>query len=219
MKIVDGLYGFFWDSPEANNCNTYLINGPAKVLIDPGHLLLFDHVSARLRQAGLKLDDMDLVVVTHAHPDHFEAVRAFKDTRTLFALHEADWLLVKEMGPYLGSVVDLEAWTPSFFLRDGMLDVKGLKLRVIHTPGHSPGSISLFWEEQKALFTGDVIFKDGLGRTDLPGGDGAALKESIRHLSNLDVEWLLPGHGNAVGGAAKVRANFGQVEKFWFRYL
>lgn len=219
MKIVDGLHGFMWDSLEENNCNTYFIDGPARVLIDPGHLHLFVHVESRLRQLGLTVGDIDLVIATHAHPDHLEAVRAFNGTRALFAMHEEDWLLMKERGSYLGAALDLDAYTPAFFLREGVLDIKGLKFRIIHTPGHSPGSISLFWEKEKALFSGDVIFRDGLGRTDLPGGDSETLKQSIRNLSNLDVEWLLPGHGNAVAGAAKVRANFDRVEEFWFRYL
>lgn len=219
MKIVDGLYGFMWESMEANNCNTYLIDGPPRVLIDPGHLHLFGHVESQLRQLGLKLEDIDLVVATHAHPDHVEAVRAFKGTGALFAVHEDDWQLMKEMGAYLGASFDMDAYAPSFFLGEGDLEVKGLRFRVFHTPGHSPGSISLLWEKERALFTGDVIFRDGLGRTDLPGGDGEVLKKSIRNLADLDVEWLLPGHGGAVAGAARVRANFGRVEEFWFRYI
>jgi len=90
---------------------------------------------------------------------------------------------------------------------------------VLHTPGHSPGSVSLYWPEQKLLFTGDLIFKDGLGRTDLPGGDGNLLKESIKRLAGLDVEWVLPGHGDIISGAAEVKTNFDQLEQVWFNYI
>ena len=67
--------------------------------------------------------------------------------------------------------------------------------------------------------TGDVIFNNGLGRTDLPGGNGAQLKESIRKLSAIDAQWLLSGHGEPVIGADAVSANFEQVERMWFPYI
>jgi hydroxyacylglutathione hydrolase len=219
MKILENLHGFLWSSMSANNCNTYLIDGPARVLIDPGHLHLFGHVESGLGQLGLGIEDIDLVIATHCHPDHVEAVKLFQKQRALFAVHEKDWRLIKEMGHYLGASLEFEAYEPAFFLEGGNLVVKGLELQVIHTPGHSPGSISLYWPEQKALFTGDVIFREGLGRTDLPGGDGGTLKESINKLAELEVERLLPGHGEIILEAAQVRDNFQRVERFWFAYI
>lgn len=220
MKIFDGLHGFMWNSMSANNCNTYLIDGPTRVLVDPGHLGLFSHVEMGLRQIGAGISDIDLVICTHAHPDHFEAVQLFKkDTQALFAIHETDWHLVKEMARYSGGAFDVESCAPDFFLQEGNLDVKGLELHVIHTPGHSPGSVSVYWPGKRALFTGDVLFKDGLGRTDLPGGSGETLKASIKRLAGLDSEWMLPGHGDFISGAKGVRSNFERVEQFWFRYI
>lgn len=202
-----------------NNCNTYLIEGPLRVLIDPGHLRLLEHVEIGMRQVGLGLQDIDLVIASHAHPDHVEAVKLFKDTGALFAIHELDWRLIKEMGPYLGADFDLEAYTPDFFLQPGELEIKGRSLQVIHTPGHSPGSICLYWPEHQALLTGDLIFKEGVGRTDLPGGDGRSLKESIKKLVDLEIEWVLPGHGDIVAGREQVRRNFEVLEQTWFGYL
>lgn len=219
MKICEGLFGFLWTSMSANNCNTYLIDGPARVLIDPGHLHLFDHVSLSLRRLGLKIADMDLVIATHAHPDHFEAVRLFRDHSVPFALSLDDWRMLEEVVRHMGPAFDLDAYTPDLFLREGSLEVKGIELRVIRAPGHSPGSVSLYWPERKALFSGDTLFRDGLGRTDLPGGSGESLKESIRSLEALDVEWLLPGHGEIVSGAERVKANFKRVEESWFGYI
>jgi len=219
MKIQENLHGFLWSSMSANNCNTYLIDGPARVLIDPGHIHLFGHVEAGLAQLRLKIEDIDLVIVTHCHPDHLEAVKLFQKQGALFAVHVKDWSLLKEMGRSLGASLDFDSFKPAFFLEEGNLAVKGLEFEVIHTPGHSPGSISLFWPEQKALFTGDVIFREGLGRTDLPGGDGGTLKESIQRLAELDVERLLPGHGELILDAEQVRENFQRVERFWFAYI
>ena len=69
------------------------------------------------------------------------------------------------------------------------------------------------------MFAGVLIFKEGLGRTDLPGGDGALLKESIKRLEELEIEWLLPGHGDIVRGTKEVKANFRHLEQYWFSYL
>ena len=64
-----------------------------------------------------------------------------------------------------------------------------------------------------------MVFENGIGRSDLPGGDGAALKKSIQTLSRLNAAYLLSGHGNVVAGADAVAANFRMVEENWFRYL
>ena len=121
------------------------------------------------------------------------------------------------MGAAMG--IDIDAIKPDFFLQEGDLSLDDLELQVILTPGHSPGSVCLYWSDQKVLFTGDVVFKEGLGRTDLPGGDGAKLKASIKRLAELDVEWLLSGHGDPVSGEKEVKANFDQIEQFWFNYI
>ena len=72
---------------------------------------------------------------------------------------------------------------------------------------------------RQPLFTGDLVLKDGFGRTDLPGGDSATLKQSIQRLTDLDVEWLLSGHGDIIAGAEAVRKNFEDIEQFYFRYI
>jgi glyoxylase-like metal-dependent hydrolase (beta-lactamase superfamily II) len=125
------------------------------------------------------------------------------------------------MAPVLGAAmdVDLERFTPDFFLDEGKLTVGDIVLDVYHTPGHSPGAVTLHWPAVGALFTGDLIFKDALGRTDLPGGNGAQLKDSIRRMATLDAAWLLSGHGDVVSGVDAVRDNFEQVERMWFGYI
>ncbi len=219
MKVTDGLHAFPWTSMSANNCNTYLIDAEAKILIDPGHFHLFDHVAIQLRRLGIEISEIDLVIATHAHPDHFEAARYFKNQPALFTISREDWRVIQQIGMHMGPAFDLDAFTPRFFLGPGDLNVKGVKLEVISSPGHSPGSVALYWPAQKALFSGDVLFRDGLGRTDLPGGNGAVLKKSIKNLELLDSEWLLPGHGEIVSGSAQVKANFKRVEGYWFQYI
>jgi glyoxylase-like metal-dependent hydrolase (beta-lactamase superfamily II) len=190
-------------------------------MIDPGHRALFDHVELELTELGLKTDDIDLVICTHAHPDHLEAVPLFKQKAALFTLHEIEWHWATTIGKQMSASfgIDLDTLSPDFFLKEGELSLDGLEMQVFHTPGHSPGSVCLYWPLQKALFTGDLVFKEGLGRTDLPGGDGAQIKESIMRMSRLDAELLLSGHGEIISGAQEVKSNFEQIEDFWFRYV
>ena len=221
MQICDNLHAFMWRSAGSNNCNTYFIDGPSRILIDPGHQHLVDHVEKHLGELNLGLGDMDLVVCTHAHPDHMEAVPSLRGPATRVALHQDEWRWVKSLEPYLGAAlgVRLESLQPDFLLAAGHLNVRGTELKIVHTPGHSPGSISIYWPRQRALFSGDLIFKAGLGRTDLPGGDPEQLKASITRLGTLDIEYLLPGHGDTIAGAQAVSANFDAVRQTWLDYI
>jgi len=100
------------------------------------------------------------------------------------------------------------------------LDLDGTEVHLIYVgPCHQTGDTLVHVPSEGVVFTGDVIFYQGIGRTDLPGGDGQALKESIRRLSKLEVEHLLPGHGEVVSGAPLVKRNFTEVERVWFQYV
>ena len=221
MLVFEALHAFIWQSMTQNNCNTYLIDGAARILIDPGHLHLFNHVRQGLSELHLDLNDLDLVLCTHAHPDHTEAVQLFRDTPVLTTLHEQDWQLITDMLKQYGAAlqVRIEDIQPGFFLQEGNLLIHGIEFEIFHTPGHSPGSISIYWPEKKALFTGDLIFKEAVGRTDLPGANKTQLKKSIQRLSTLEVEWLLTGHGDIVCGSQEVQQNFSEIERLWFTYL
>ena len=217
MQILRQLHAFLWESMTVNNCNTYLIDGDPPVLVDPGHLHLFEHVQRGLLDMGRSAAGIGMVVLTHGHPDHIEAAQVFHALEIPIAIHAAEWANLPAYQAM--SDVRLDAFTPAFFLEEGPLSRGGHAFEVIHTPGHTPGGISLYWPAQKALFTGDLMFQEGVGRTDLPDGDGGELKTSIRRLSALDVEWLLPGHGGIISGAAAVRGLFEEMESFWFDYI
>jgi glyoxylase-like metal-dependent hydrolase (beta-lactamase superfamily II) len=222
MKIDNNLYAFIWTSMTTNNCNTYLIDGSTRILIDPGHEDLFFHVQKGLSEIGLVPGDIGLVICTHAHSDHLEAISMFKERSTLFALHTDEWRWLQKFkdnrlpGVYAMGTGNIH---PDFLLKEGELFVNGTELSIIHTPGHSPGSICIYLPRERVLFSGDLVFKAGIGRTDLPGGDAEQLKESIRKVSDLDIKWLLPGHGNIISSTKEVKANFDQLNKMIAAYL
>ncbi|MDY6837840.1 MAG: MBL fold metallo-hydrolase [Thermodesulfobacteriota bacterium] len=218
MEVTKNLHAFIWRDIMSNNCNTYFINGSKKILIDPGHRQLFSHVKEGLSALQVSLDQMDLVIVTHGHPDHVEAVQLF-DNPTQVAMSQVDSQFMKEVkNPFL-RIAGLDDFEPDFFLQEGRLNVGDETFQVVSTPGHSPGSVCLFWPEQKALFSGDVVFSGGIGRTDFPGGNGKLLKESIQRIAELDVEYLLPGHGEIISGRKAVETNFQMIKDQWFGYL
>src|SRR6185436_8239410 len=141
------------------------------------------------------------VVASHAHLDHIMAVRAIVEASGApFLLHQEDLEIARYMPEavrqFLGQEV-LPAPEPSAFPNDGDdLEVAGITLRVIHTPGHTPGSLCLYAADAGLLFSGDTLFRESIGRTDLPGGDTQLILESIttRLFVLPDDTRVLPGH-------------------------
>lgn len=218
MRILEKLYAFCWpDDKGVNNCNTYFIEGPPHVLVDPGHLQFFSHVEQHLEAIGYGLADIDMVICTHVHPDHFESTTRFSGHKALLALHEQDWNLANSLRSMVeAQQLELNQYAPDLFLQGGPIDFGGHTWQVIHTPGHSPGSICLYWEKEKVLISGDVVFNPGIGRTDLPGGDSNQIRASFDLLRKLVVRHLLPGHGTLLSGEKEARLNFERIESLYF---
>ncbi len=188
---VKNVSGISYDS------NAYLIDAKRKTLVDAGM-----SAGRVLQSLG---GSLDLIILTHCHFDHVGAVpEIVKATGAAVAMHEEDAaILHRDMAASM-----FNARRPEFgvdvVLRDGeVIDLGDIKLRVIHTPGHTPGSICLYEPETKVLFTGDTVFEGGsFGRTDI-GGDSEAMLRSLEALTKLDVSALYPGHGGAVTKRAK----------------
>ena len=182
--------------PIQTNC--YVI-GCAETLkgavIDPG----WDAptILAEAEAAGLTIE---YVLNTHAHWDHVSVnAGVIAASGAQLAIHPSDLPLLRERGgaDIWGIPVDPSP-DPDIELTAGQIISIGLlELRVLSTPGHTPGHVSFFEAEAGAVFDGDVLFKQGIGRTDLPGGDPKALMHSIREvLMVLPAETVVySGHG------------------------
>jgi hydroxyacylglutathione hydrolase len=216
MKLTENLYAYVWKGND-NNCNTFMfadvLNSKKHIIIDPGHVVTpylhepaYEMLIKEIAKDGLKVEDIGLILLTHAHPDHVEAAKKLKEkSGAKIALHNDDALMFKRLG--LGSI--------DMLLEEGELVLdKSFKtgIEVYRTPGHSPGEVSFYWPSKKALAVGDVIFFRNTGRVDLPGGDASWLKNSIEKLSTLDVEYLLCGHPyehpGEIQGKEAVKQNF-----------
>ncbi len=209
MKLLDNIYVYPWTSYEANNCNTVFIDGELPAIIDPGHLSLLGHVSKGMANDGKDIRSVKLIVCTHGHPDHIEAADSF-DAGAMRAIGKEEFGYMSDGGRELFMMTGCEMPRKpfSFFLNEGTLNIGSTAFRVLLTPGHSPGSLCLYLEEKKLLISGDTLFYMGVGRTDLPGGSMRDLAQSIKRLSALDIEYLVPGHGDLVKGSETIRKNF-----------
>ncbi|MFY9750645.1 MAG: MBL fold metallo-hydrolase [Methanoregula sp.] len=154
-------------------------------------------------------DGIDTIVLTHCHFDHIAHVKEIAHMcKAKVAIHRDDAVGLIEDARSLSMHFGARSpgIVPDIKLNDG--DTIG-GLKVIHTPGHTPGSICLWSEADKVLISGDTVFTDGaFGRYDFPGGSRQALERSLDQLGQLDVEGLYPGHGEPVdcGGKRHIAA-------------
>jgi len=221
MKLAENLYVYEWTNYFENNCNSFFIGGTVGALVDPGLSAHLPDLLKRMSKDGIRKEDIKAVINTHSHPDHYEASALFDSSQVKIALSEIELDFMKGPGAHLYRLFGLNAPVVdvNLPLLEGELKLGDETFEVSIIPGHSPGSIGLYWPVKKALFPGDVIFQMNVGRSDFPGGDSKLLKESIRSLSKLDVEYLLPGHMGMVTGKANVKKNFDKVIEGIFPYL
>jgi glyoxylase-like metal-dependent hydrolase (beta-lactamase superfamily II) len=193
--------------PLETNC--YLVSCPrtlACAVVDPGAEP--DRIIAAVHRLGLK---PALILNTHGHFDHVGANRDIKDAFDIpLAIHALDNPMLELAGRLeMSFVLEAKDSPPAdFFLQDkAQIPVGESRLEVLHTPGHSPGSVCLLWEG--FLLSGDTLFNEGVGRTDLPGGSDRDLKSSLRSkILVLPPETrVLPGHGPRTTVGQEIASN------------
>lgn len=189
MRIRKFIVGYM-----GTNC--YFLTGKDEskcVIVDPGAnpQLLLD----KLKENGQTLS---YIILTHGHFDHLLALQELRDaTGAPLYIHEADNEMLLDPKKSLTTYVNIE--TPQkgaeYFFKDGdILDVGGEELRVMHTPGHTPGSCCFI--NGTDMISGDTLFREGNGRYDLWGGSYKDLRASLLKIAALEGDYkIYPGHG------------------------
>jgi hydroxyacylglutathione hydrolase len=172
----------FTVGPVAENCYIARPDGGERaVVVDPGEEA--ERILGALEQLGV---EVDAILLTHTHFDHVGAVAP------VAAATGADVYCPEIEVPVLADIMAFVPW-PGFGPYESYdadetgaggerLELAGLGIDVLHTPGHSPGHVTYAIPDEGAMFSGDVLFRGSIGRTDLPGGDAPTLLESIRTL-------------------------------------
>lgn len=212
FKLID-IYGL------GNDSNIYLIDG--ELIVDTGTGVNFPAIKKEIA-AKHDVSKIKFIVNTHCHFDHTGGNKKFRDWLDCpIAIHEKDR---KALESGVGTVAELfkesaRTVTADKALRNGsVIKTQNFTFHVIHTPGHTPGSICLYEKDYKILISGDTVFDGAVGRTDLPGGSKGAMMGSLSRLANYPADYLLPGHGAPkIGGVnfnIKQLSNFLSLEQF-----
>ena len=179
--------------------NCYLVFNPKTkdtLIIDPGDD--GDYIIRKIEDLELK---PKMILITHGHFDHVLAVTELKLAFGIpFLMHKADLFILRRVQEttryFTGSQTDTPLMPDKFIKKNEMIIFGNEKLKVIGTPGHTPGGVSFYGK--KILFSGDTLFADGVGRTDFSYGSAKDLKESLKKLFQLPRQTkVYPGHGNS----------------------
>ncbi|MBR4278759.1 MAG: MBL fold metallo-hydrolase [Clostridia bacterium] len=173
--------------------NCYIIKNPESrdaVVIDPGADLTVIQDALHRADAICRL-----ILLTHGHFDHILAVGDLRGISIPVAIHERDAHMLTERDMFSAIIpYDPRPFEPAeyTFSKEGEYSIAGFDFYVIPTPGHTPGSVCYVFDGM--MFTGDTLFKQSIGRTDL-GGDEAQMMRSLRALRNLPGDYeIFPGH-------------------------
>jgi glyoxylase-like metal-dependent hydrolase (beta-lactamase superfamily II) len=180
-------------------CNCSIIGDETTheaMVIDPGDNI--DDILAVLREQKLQVKQ---IVITHAHIDHVGgAMKLRAQTGAPILLNQSDYALLKMLdlqATWLGMAPPGEVTIEASVADGDSLQTGGLKANVLHTPGHTEGSICLYFPAEKLLIAGDTLFARSIGRTDLPGGSYEKIMRSLhgRVMTLPDETVVIPGHG------------------------
>lgn len=186
--------------------NSYIVEN---VMIDVGGDTQF-----LLNKFSKKFKEIEYIFLTHSHFDHASAASDLRKFGCKVVMHRKEYETMKTYMSQFFAMVE-----PDIFVEGGeIFEIDDLKLKIIHTPGHTSGSICIYEAERRWLFSGDTVFPyGGFGRVDLPGGNAAELIKSLEILSNLDVKMLYPGHEDPVKNGDHILNSLENARRFLIR--
>lgn len=171
--------------------NVYFLDLKEKIIIDTGPKVYKAIVKEELSKV-IDLDKINKVIFTHLHYDHIGNFELFKKAK-FYASKEEIALLKRNKIYAIGDPLLAAKFTIKLNpLKNSLKDFLGLK--IINTPGHTKGSICLYYEKEKILFSGDTLFYNGFGRTDFPFSSPEKMEESLEKLRKIKYKILAPGH-------------------------
>lgn len=197
VELREGIFQFIAQKPASHS---YLIRGGTKnVLIDPGLPGGSEHLRSCLNSLDLSPRDVDLVVLTHEHMDHVGCTPFFAPS-ALVAAHAlaANKIVLQDDFVMMNRAFDLETHPFRIDLciaGDCTLELGDYQLRILHTPGHSSGSICLYEPNHRLLFTGDTVMAGGVMGGIFGSGNISDYIATLKALSALRVDAFYPGHG------------------------
>ena len=210
-EIFPNIFAFLSNN---GGSNCFLLKGKKEIaLIDSSTRDNVGTLISEFERIGITPEEVTLIIHTHGHADHFGCDALFPNAK--IAMHEKDGKSINignEDFACLQFFPGTELPKISFSLKDGQeIDLGGIKLKVIHCPSHTDGSICLLLEPNKVLFSGDCLFVDGFGRVDLPSGNAQKLIESLKKLQKTPFKALFPGHGPILLGEEKNRLHLKKI--------
>jgi len=218
MPVIELTQNVFLFKTSDLSCNAFLIKGKEKnVLIDSGTITSMKPHTEFLKELNLRADDISLILHTHGHYDHFQADKLYEKAK--FFLSEFDSKHLEQENPEFTRRTKEPFFYPkinSYLKENQVIEVNPFSLKVISTPGHTKGSICFYEENKKMLFSGYTLFFHTIGRTDLQSGSFSEIKNSIQKLSELEIEFLFPGHGKVIQGLKENQENFKFVKANFF---
>lgn len=196
-KLGENLFGFF---PDGISSNVFLLVGKRNVLIDSGSEQNSSELKSALKETGFSPNDIDLILHSHGHCDHFSGDVLFRKAEIRMHGFDAEYVNIKDGSFTAGSLLGTTFFPKikSFFSENETISLGVFELDVLPTPGHTQGSVCFFDSDKKILFSGDTLFKGCPGRFDLPSGSKKKLVSSLLKLKSVGFKTLLPGHGQAV---------------------
>lgn len=206
MELIPGVHqvpGVWWS-------RVYLIESDTLTLVDTGPFWSARRVLDYIEAIGRRPEELELVLMTHSHPDHYNGARSLnRRTGARLLAHPADTKTHRNSEVRLRPQLPFLRGTPlDRTVEEGELLPISDGVRVIHTPGHTPGSVCYLLEGKGVLFSGDTLFSDGvkLSRSvPFPQYDGHDLRASLARLATMEFDVLCGGHGEPLIGGASDR--------------